>query len=50
MLPPISLQVSGASAWLADGGEEGGAGIVYITCMAVLSLSVNYHYLPIYQR
>lgn len=31
-------------------GEEAGAGRVYATCMAVLSLSVNYHYLPIYQR
>ncbi len=37
-------------AWSADGGEEGGAGNVYTTCMAVLSLSVKYHYLPIYQR
>jgi len=31
-------------------GEEGGGGRIYATCMAVLSLSVNYHYLPIYQR
>jgi hypothetical protein len=31
-------------------GEEGGAGRVYATCMAVLSLSVRFHYLPIYQR
>ncbi|MBL8889942.1 MAG: hypothetical protein JNL67_08170 [Planctomycetaceae bacterium] len=31
-------------------GEEGAGGKIYATCMAVLSLSVNYHYLPIYQR
>lgn len=37
-------------AWSAEGGEEGGAGNVYTTSMAVLSLSVKYHYLPIYQR
>ena len=37
-------------AWTAGGGEEGGAGNVYTTSMAVLSLSVKYHYLPIYQR
>ncbi len=37
-------------AWTAPGGEEAGAGAVYTTSMAVLSLSVKYHYLPIYQR
>lgn len=37
-------------AWVSPGGEESGAGKVYTTCMAVLSLSVKYHYLPIYQR
>ena len=37
-------------AWSAPGGEEGGAGKIYTTSMAVLSLSVKYHYLPIYQR
>ncbi|MBL8873387.1 MAG: terpene cyclase/mutase family protein [Planctomycetaceae bacterium] len=31
-------------------GEEGGAGRVYATSMAILSLSVRFHYLPIYQR
>lgn len=31
-------------------GEEAAGGPIYATCMAVLSLSVNYHYLPIYQR
>lgn len=37
-------------AWVSPGGEELGAGKVYATCMAILSLSVEYHYLPIYQR
>lgn len=37
-------------SWIAPGGEESGAGKVYTTSMAILSLSVEYHYLPIYQR
>lgn len=37
-------------SWASPGGEELGAGKVYATCMAILSLSVKYHYLPIYQR
>ncbi|MCA9192549.1 MAG: prenyltransferase [Planctomycetales bacterium] len=37
-------------AWSAPGGEEASAGKVYTTSLAVLSLSVKYHYLPIYQR
>jgi hypothetical protein len=35
--------------WNAE-GEEVGATRVYATAMAILSLSVKYHYLPIYQR
>lgn len=31
-------------------GEEAGAGPVYTTSLAILSLSVKYHYLPIYQK
>ena len=37
-------------AWLARGGEERNVGAVYATALAILSLSVRYHYLPIYQR
>lgn len=37
-------------SWSAPNGEEAGAGKVYTTAMAILSLSVKYHYLPIYQR
>ncbi len=37
-------------SWIAQGGEESGPGTVYSTSLAVLSLSVKYHYLPIYQR
>ncbi|MEZ6130555.1 MAG: prenyltransferase/squalene oxidase repeat-containing protein [Planctomycetaceae bacterium] len=37
-------------SWEAKNGEERNAGKVYCTSMAVLSLSVKYHYLPIYQK
>jgi hypothetical protein len=37
-------------SWLAENGEEKNHGAVYSTAMAVLSLSVKYHFLPIYQR
>ncbi len=37
-------------SWVAQGGEENGPGTVYSTSLAILSLSVKYHYLPIYQR
>lgn len=40
----------GNGAWESSGGEEQNAGSVYCTSMAILSLSVKYHYLPIYQR
>ncbi len=39
-----------AGSWLAGGGQEREHGRVYATSLAVLSLSVKYHYLPIYQR
>jgi hypothetical protein len=37
-------------SWKAGNGEERNVGQVYATAMAVLSLSVKYHLLPIYQR
>jgi hypothetical protein len=37
-------------SWAAPSGEELGAGRTYATSLAILSLSVKYHYLPIYQR
>jgi hypothetical protein len=37
-------------SWQAQGGEEKNAGKVYATSMAVLSLSVKHHFLPIYQK
>lgn len=40
----------GSGSWLAPNGEERNAGKVYNTSLAILSLSVKYHYLPIYQR
>ena len=40
----------GDGSWQAANGEEKNAGRVYATSLAVLSLSVKYHYLPIYQK
>jgi hypothetical protein len=37
-------------SWEGKGGEERGGGKVYSTAMAVLSLAVKNHFLPIYQR
>ena len=37
-------------SWEGRGGEERGGGKVYATAMAMLSLAVKHHYLPIYQR
>jgi len=37
-------------SWRAESGTEQSTGKVYATTLAVLSLSVKYHYLPIYQR
>lgn len=37
-------------SWHSHDGQERSAGNVYTTSMAVLSLSVKYHFLPIYQR
>ena len=36
--------------WEGQGGEEKGGGRVYATTMAMLSLAVKNHFLPIYQR
>ena len=41
---------SADGSWLAENGEERNHGAVYSTSMSVLSLSVKYHYLPIYQK
>lgn len=45
----LRLQTN-AGHWLSADGEERNTGIVYSTALAILSLSVRYHYLPIYQR
>ncbi|MCC9603295.1 terpene cyclase/mutase family protein [Stieleria sp. JC731] len=37
-------------SWMSPSGEERNVGMVYSTSLAILSLSVRYHYLPIYQR
>jgi hypothetical protein len=41
---------SANGAWASQRGEERNYGDVYATSLAILSLSVTYHYLPIYQR
>lgn len=40
----------GDGSWLADGGDEKRIGHVYSTSLTMLTLSVKYHYLPIYQK
>ncbi len=40
----------GDGSWEADGGEERQGGRVYATSLAMLSLAVKNHLLPIYQR
>jgi len=37
-------------SWRAKGGKEDQVGRIYTTSLAVMTLAVNYHYLPIYQR
>lgn len=37
-------------SWQSSDNQERNAGRVYATSLALLSLSVRYHYLPIYQR
>ena len=41
---------SGDGAWTGQGSNEAGFGAGYCTSLAVLALSVEYQYLPIYQR
>lgn len=36
-------------SWISADGQERGAGRVYSTALAILSLSIKHHYLPIYQ-
>jgi hypothetical protein len=37
-------------SWKSAGGGSEGSLRIYRTAMAMLSLAVKYHYLPIYQR
>lgn len=37
-------------SWMSPSQDERNIGLVYSTSMALLSLSVRFHYLPIYQR
>src|SRR5262249_50693110 len=36
--------------WEATSGKEAAAGRIYATSLAIMSLSVKYHYMPIYQK
>jgi hypothetical protein len=37
-------------SWQSDDGQEREAGLTYSTSMALLSLSVKYHFLPLFER
>ena len=37
-------------SWRSKSGKENEVGRIYTTSLAVMTLAVNYHYLPIYQR
>lgn len=50
LLPRQAKDGEQAGSWDSHYGEERNAGRVYSTSMAILSLSVKHHYLPIYQR
>jgi hypothetical protein len=43
-------QDAATGAWKPVSSNEAAGGSVYCTAMAILGLSVKYHYLPIYQR
>lgn len=47
---PLLAQQHPDGHWSAENGNEKGFGTTYPTAMAVLSLTVEYGYLPIYQR
>ncbi|MEM6978443.1 MAG: prenyltransferase/squalene oxidase repeat-containing protein [Planctomycetota bacterium] len=51
LVPELLLPMQSKQGhWSGTRGEERNIGVVYATALAILSLSVRYHYLPIYQR
>ena len=52
VIPALLLPMQSREGWWpgAGGGEDGQAGKTYCTSLAVLSLAVTNHFLPIYQR
>jgi hypothetical protein len=51
VIASVLLPVQSREGWWSGvGGEELGGGKVYATSMAMLSLAVKNHFLPIYQR
>ena len=45
----LNLQTEDGS-WTGRNGQERGMGTTYCTALSVLALSVEYQFLPIYQR
>ncbi len=51
LVPALLLEEQKSDgSWIGRSSDEQRYGSVYATALAVLSLSVRYHYLPIYQR
>ncbi|MCC9641441.1 terpene cyclase/mutase family protein [Rhodopirellula sp. JC740] len=51
LVPELLLRLqSDNGSWVSHQGEERNVGLAYATALSILSLSVRYHYLPIYQR
>lgn len=51
LVPELLLRLQADNgSWVSHQGEERNVGVAYATSLAILSLSVRYHYLPIYQR
>lgn len=46
----LLAEQQGNGSWVAANSSEKDHGAVYATSLAILSLSVKYHYLPIYQK
>lgn len=50
MIPLLLNLQSENGSWLGHNGQERGLGTIYATSLSVLALSVEYQFLPIYQR
>ena len=50
LVPILLAHQQTDGSWLSDDGNDRTGGRNYCTAMAVLALTVEYRYLPIYQR